>query len=132
MKKLNAISEFSEQRRAFLRQAFREAIARQSVIDANKAFKTAINIPAPRFWVSEVRAAVVVGKLLAGHDPLATMFPEKAEMFREIYRRFTLLRESRPDASIAELMVEIVNSPAPRSYISVSRAQNITRKPKKH
>ena len=131
MKKSNSISEFAEHRRNFLRQAFRQAIARQSVIDANKAFKMAVDTPAPRFWVSEVRAAVVVGKILAGQDPLSSMFPEKAAMFSEIFSRFQKLRAQHPDASIAELMVEIVNAPAPRSYISPSRMRTITRKPKK-
>ena len=49
----------------------------------------------PRFWVSEQRAAGVVGKMLAGHDPTADMYEEKREMYREIFRRFMKLREER-------------------------------------
>ncbi len=125
MKKKNSISDFDREKRAFLLRNFREAIARQSVIDKNKAFHITAQSPTPRFWVSETRAAEVVGKLLAGSDPFARMLPEKIEMYREIFDRFMSLRKNRKDASIAELIFEIVNDEAPRSYLTWQTVRSI-------
>lgn len=125
MRKPKSVAEFSDQRNQFLLKNFREAIAVQSKIDLSNAFKTSTRIPAPRFWVSEQRAAGVVGKMLAGHDPTADMYEEKREMYREIFRRFMKLREERPEESIYQLVFEVVNNPAPRSYISEERARKL-------
>lgn len=53
------------------------------------------------------------------------MTHEKREMYREIYRRFLNNRRSRPADSIADIVFDIVNAPAPRSYLSWQRTKNI-------
>lgn len=123
MRKPNSIPEFGDQRNRFLLESFRASIAAQSRIAVNNAFKTAAGAPAPRFWVSEARAAAVVGKMLSGEDPTLSMYEEKREMYREIFRRFSILRGERPEASIYELVFEVVNQEAPRSYMSWHRAR---------
>lgn len=128
MKKKNSVSDFEEERRRFLLTSFRRAIALQSEIDREKAFRTAADVPAPRFWVSENRAAAVIGKFLAGEDPTLSMLPEKRLMYREIYSRFLRLRAERPSESIAELLFEVVNDSAPRSYMSWQTARTIVYK----
>lgn len=125
MKKRNSTSEFGKERNRFLLQAFRESIAAQSKIAIKNAFKEATEAPPPRFWVSEARAAAVLGKMLAGEDPTADMNLEKREMYQELYARFLELRELYPEASIAELTFRVVNDEAPRSYISWQRARMI-------
>ncbi len=117
MKKKNSTAEFGKERNEFLIRAFRESIAAQSRISINNAFKQAAEVPAPRFWVSEARAAVVLGKMAAGEDPTESMFPEKRDMYREMFARFLELREQYPDTS--------VNDEAPRSYLSWHRARVI-------
>lgn len=131
MKKKKSTFEFERERNLFLLQAFRESIAAQSRISLNKAFKVAAASPAPRFWVSEARAAAVIGKMLAGEDPTAGMQPEKRDMYRELFGRFVRLRESFPDESISELCFRLVNDEAPRSYMSWHRARILIYKEKK-
>ena len=131
MKKPNSNAEFEAHRRKFLIQNFRRAIAAQSQIAVEQTFRQIADAPAPRFWVSEPRAAAVIGKMLHGEDPTPLMYKEKREMYREIFRRFRALRPSRPGVSIAEIIFDIVNSPAPRSYISWHRVRNIIASEKK-
>lgn len=64
MKKQNSISEFTSERNASLLDNFRKNLAAQSRISINTAIKGAAQAPAPRFWVSEQRAAVVIGRML--------------------------------------------------------------------
>lgn len=126
MKKLNSISDFDKERRSFLLRNFREALAVQSEIDKTKAFHTVASAPAPRFWVSETRAADVVGKLLKGKEGvLDKMYPEKQRMYKEIFRRFMEMRQTEPNASIAELIFRIVNDEAPDSYLTVPTVRTI-------
>lgn len=123
MRNKNSTLEFGRERNEFLLRSFRESIAAQSRISIDNAFRQATEKPAPRFWVSEVRAANVIGKMLAGDDPTADMVPEKREMYREMFARFMAMREENPDASIARLCFEVVNDEAPRSYMSWHRAR---------
>jgi len=125
MKKKNSVSDFTSERNRHLVENFRKAIAAQSEISLEKAFHTASEAPAPRFWVSETRAAIVIGKMLAGDDPTVGMSVEKREMYRELFARFLALREVNPDAPVCELAFEVVNQPAPRTYMSCSRARTI-------
>lgn len=125
MKKKNAVSDFASERNRFLLDNFRKAIAAQSKIAVKKAFRTTADAPAPRFWVSESRAAAVIGRMLAGEDVTAGMLPEKKEMYKELYARFLALRESRPGDSIGSLMFDAVNQPAPKTYMSWHRVQYI-------
>lgn len=70
MKKKNSVSEFSSERNLRLLEIFRKHLAARSQDAAEKAFGLAASTPAPRFWVSESRAAAVVGRLLAGRMSL--------------------------------------------------------------
>ena len=125
MKKKNSTSDFSASRSRAMLENFRSAIAAQSKIEIKKAFQTVAEAPAPRFWVSEFRAAAVIGKMLSGNDPTPDMLPEKREMYRELYSRVLVLREANPDRSIYDLVFEAVNQPAPRNYMSPKRVMTI-------
>ena len=125
MKHKNSVSDFTSERNDFLLNRFREELARQSKVSLDRAFKVAADAPAPRFWVSEARAAAVIGHMLRGRDVTASMFGEKKRMYEEIFRRFSILREERPDATIADLAFEVVNQEAPCSYLSEDRARVI-------
>ena len=125
MRKKNSVSEFTSERNLHLLESFRKSIARQSEISLANAFHHASEQPAPRFWVSERRAAIVIGRMLAGETPTLSMNKEKRELYEEIYSRFLELRALRPDESIYSIIFEIVNRPAPRTYISDERARSI-------
>lgn len=119
MKKKNSKCEFSSQRNLQLLQNFRESIARQSKISAKRAFHDAAEAPAPRFWVSEARALRIISFLAKGNlEVLESMLPLKREMYIEIWRRVERLRALCPDKSMGDLVFEVVNNPAPRSYLS--------------
>lgn len=125
MRKKHSTSEFSSQRNMHLLESFRSAIATQSRIETEKIFKTVAKARAPRFWVSEHRAAAIISKMLTGDDPTATMTAEKREMFNEIFKRFVELRPLRPGVSIVGILEEIVEEEAPSNYISWQRVRNI-------
>lgn len=151
MKKKNSISDFTSERNAILLANFHRQLALQSKIDLERAFKEAAERPAPRFWVSETRAAIVLARMLrtfdntvrasrnaslvtgglitlpdpieAADEVVADMYEEKRAMYRELFRRVLKLRTKMPDASLYDLAFEAVNSPAPRSYLSWQRAK---------
>lgn len=125
MRKPNSIPEFADQRSGLLLQNFRESIARQSRISAERAFKEAVEAPAPRFWVSEARATRVIALMLKGEDPTEGMYPEKREMYMEIFRRVRKLKGEEPSRPLGDIVFEIVNSPAPRHYMSWLRAKTL-------
>lgn len=125
MKKKHSISDFSRHRADFLMTAFRDALVSQTRIDRKQIFGETAMTPAPRFWVSENRAAYIVGQYILGNNPLEKMYPEKRRMYEEILRRFFILRADRPLAPMLELVAEIVNSPAPGSFISPARVESI-------
>lgn len=131
MRKINSTAEFEAERRKFLLENFRQVIAGQSRIAAAKAFRATAEMPAPRFWVSEARAAAVIGKMMAGEGCLEGMNKEKREMYREIFRRFSKIRRQSPEMTIADIVFDIVNDTAPKSYISWHRVRSIIYKEKK-
>lgn len=131
MKKINSTAEFEAFRRKFLLENFRRVLASQSQIAIANAFQTTADSPAPRFWVSEARAAAVIGKMLAGEDPTTEMFEAKKEMYREIFRRFAKIRGENPSMSISEIVFEVVNGAAPKSYLSWHRVRSIIYKEQK-
>ena len=131
MRKPNSTAEFEAARRDFLLAQFRQVIAGQSKIAVAKAFRDTASAPAPRFWVSEARAAAVIGKMLTDESYTDSMNEEKREMYREIYRRFIKIRRMCPEMTIADIVFDIVNAEAPKSYLSKDRVRSIIYKAKR-
>ena len=113
---------FTRERNAALLKAYREQIEAVEFVRLNEVGERIVNSPAPRFWVSEERAAAVVSALMRGKPVLETMRPTKREMFEEIHRRVVALRELHPDWSLCLLVFKVVNSPAPKFYMKTSSA----------
>lgn len=80
-------------------------------------------MPSRRFWVSSVRAAVVVSAMMRGEDVLSQMRSTKSEMFREIYKRVVEIREKNPGISILEICENVVQQPAPKIYLTPGSAK---------
>lgn len=118
MRKKNSIPEFSTQRSEVLLENFRKSLARQSKISLAKAFHEAAEAPAPRFWVSEARAANIIAMMLKGEDVTGGMMSKKREMFQEIFNRVKEIKAQNPDWPLGDIVFRVVNSPAPSSYTS--------------
>ena len=131
MKYRGCILEFTHQRNDELMRAFREALDKRPFIDISEVSEVIVNMPCSRFWVSEERAMVVVSAIIKGKPVLDTMRPTKREMFQEIYNRVCLLRQQQPDAPLFDLVMDVVNSPAPKFYMRPRCAMEIIYKIKK-
>jgi hypothetical protein len=122
MKSFGSILAFTRERNAALLKAYRNCVSQACYIRLDEIGDKIVNSPAPRFWVSEERAAAVVSAIMRGKPVLDTMRPSKREMFQEIHRRVVALREQHPDWHLSELVYEVVNSPAPKFYMEASSA----------
>lgn len=122
MKPFGSILAFTRERNAALLEAYREHVNAARFVKLNEIGHKIVNSPAPRFWVSEERAAAVVSALMRGKPVLKSMRPSKREMFEEIHRRVVALKKLHPEWHLCELVYEVVNSPAPKFYMEVSSA----------
>lgn len=111
--------------------AFHKAINKRVFIDISEISSELVNMPCSRFWVSEERAMVVVAALIKGKPVLNSMRPTKREMFVEIYNRVLALKKQYPDTPLLELVVNVVNSPAPKFYMTPRSAMETIYKIKK-
>lgn len=125
MKKQNSVSEFVSERNEVLVNHFHRKLKEGSDATVRRLFHDVAAQPAPRFWVSECRAAVVVMRLLKGEENLEGMYEEKREMYKEIIRRYQELRRLRPDDSVMDIVFDVVNQPAPHSYLSWQRTRTL-------
>ena len=87
-----------------------------------QVFKTVVEMPSARFWISKPRATVVVSRILQG-DTLKYMRPTKREMFFEIHRRVTILRHTHPHWSLPRLVDAVISQPAPKFYLTPASAR---------
>lgn len=119
MKHHGNLSHFIYMRNRELYKAYRHAIANTKAhISLHEICRTAANTPCPRFWVSEERAAIVISNIYKGQYILDNMRPLTREMYIEIFRRVDSLRTSQPDATLYDLVFQVVNSPAPKFYLT--------------
>lgn len=117
MKHFGSYFEYEQERNADLMRAYREDLETCKVIRLPEVWRRIANMPSARFWVSEERATVVVSKMLKGECP-NNMRPLKKEMYLEICRRVKLLLDRQPDMSVFQCCVQVVNSPAPKFYMT--------------
>lgn len=122
MKSLGSILSFTHERNEALLKEYRRQINLVPVILLREVGKKIVDSPAPRFWVSEERAAAVVSAMMRGKPILNSMRSTKREMFEEIYNRVLNLKIIHPDWCLSELVCKVVNSPAPKFYMKPSSA----------
>ena len=124
MKKPGSIFEYEEERNDDLMRCY-EAQRRQNCKrKSHVIYAATVAMPSKRFWVSEERAALVVSSLMRG-DKLEKMGRMKKEMYLEIYRRVLEARKDSPGESIYNLTFDVVNSPAPKFYLTPGSAKVI-------
>lgn len=124
MKKKGACAEFNDQRDRELIRAFNHVFQTNRDISLEDAYFKAPTMAASRFWVSEKRAATVMGAMLRGAS-IAHMNPKKQEMYREIFSRVQKILAEAPGTSITEATFMAVNSEAPEFYLTPKSARVI-------
>ena len=141
MKTLGAKFEYTTERNADLMRVYHEAICLAKQIYMPDVFRTIVNQPSARFWVSEERASVVISSMFRGGG-IGHMTPQKQEMYREIFRRVLDLKRLHPRKRLSQLVCRVVVQPAPKFYLTPGSAQVIvsrvknqwyrTRRPRHH
>lgn len=105
-------------------RAYCKQIEGRDVIVLAEVFRSLVEMPSRRFWVSEERAAIVVSGMMRG-VAIGNMRPQKREMFREIFRRTQALLEECPDLALSEAVARVVRQPAPKFYLTPQSARII-------
>lgn len=122
--------EYAEERINALMREYDQYIASCEYIRMSEVFDHIVNQPCRRFWVSNIRAAVVIARMMKG-DKLKNLRPTKREMFQEIYERVCKLKRLNPTLSLFQLVSEVVTQPAPKFYLTPSSAKIMVYKAKK-
>lgn len=131
MKHKGAKMEYSDERICDLMRAYDEYISSCDYIRMPEVYNTIVNMPSQRFWVSDIRAALVVSAMMRGEAKLDEMWPLKKEMYKEIYRRVLVLRDEHPELSTSELCSIVVAQPAPKFYLTPGSAKMMVCKARK-
>ena len=121
MKKKGATCEFRDQRDNDLYRAYRQQLKTTSFVRLPQLIDRVISSPAERFYVSEERAAIVIGEMLRGRS-IEHMQTQKRRMYDEIFSRFLELMQRRPYLQYNEAVTIVVNQPAPEFYLTVGSA----------
>ena len=131
MKKHNtprAASEYHEERDHDLHLAYKQAVRRKDLTTLGDIIRATVETPAPRFYVSEERAARVVNQWMIHQQQPKKMLPMQRMMYEEIIRRVKQMRQSHPKERLNRLVWEVICQPAPRFYLTEKSAYVILRR----
>lgn len=131
MKKLGAKMEWADERLDDLMKAYYSYIRQVKFINMDDVYKNIVNMPAKRFWVSDIRAALVVAAIIRGENVLENMWPLKREMYTEIYNRVMCLKLKYPDFNVSQLSAMVIAQPAPKFYLTPGSAKMMICKARK-
>lgn len=131
MKHIGSKCEYAEERNNDLMRAYIEELESCDNIVLPQVFSRVVNKPSKRFWVSAERAAIVVSSMMRGNSLNTMQYTTRREMFFEIYRRVSELKEKYPEKSIYELTCQVVLEPAPKFYLTAGSAKVIIHRTKK-
>ncbi|MEG2599572.1 MAG: hypothetical protein RSA66_08870 [Muribaculaceae bacterium] len=123
MKHKGATMEYSKERIDDLMRVYDEYISSCRYIRMSDVYNKIVNMPSVRFWVSDIRAALVVSAIIRGEAELNAMWPMKKKMFAEIHKRVILLLEEKPELSISQSCAIVVAQPAPQFYLTAGSAK---------
>ncbi len=124
MKYNGCTMEYKEARAQDLLRAYREYLHSHTHIAVEDTFRSIVDMPSRRFWVSDTRAAIVISRMMHGDD-LRDMRDTKREMFQEIFCRVQALAltERWQGAHISRLVSHVIGEPAPKFYLSPDSAR---------
>ena len=124
MKKPGSTSDFMAARDRELLDCFKRELMESRGVPLRDMFGRAARRPASRFWVSELRAAEVISRMLRG-ESLDNATPQKRKMYEELMRRVVDWREKHPGHPLSDAVFAAVNSPAPEFYLTDKSAKVI-------
>ena len=124
MKKIGNTSDFISDRNRELHRRFMDVLKNSSCLSLRDMYGAAAKKPASRFWVSESRAAIVVGAMMRGRN-LDKMYAKRREMFQEIFRRVNDKMQADPSLCMTHAVDIVVNEPAPEFYLTSESARSI-------
>ena len=130
MKRPGDLMEFSKERIRDLMRTYDKYVADCDYIRMPDVYCSIVNMPAQRFWVSDIRATKVIYAMMRGMS-LKGMRPLKREMFEEILKRVLELRKNRPELTIKACCSIVVAQPAPKFYLSPGSAKIMVCKARK-
>lgn len=125
MKRAGDKMVFTIERNADVKRAVRAALGRKDVVSMDQACSVAVMMPAQRFWVSEERACAVVSAMMRNISTLDGMRGAKRRMYREIYRRVLMARKQNPEATLVDIVAEVIEQEAPEFYLEPMTARDI-------
>ena len=131
MKHKGALMEYAQERIDDLMRAHDEYISSCRYIRMPEVYSAIVNMPSRRFWVSDIRATLVVSAMMRSEMVLEGMWPLKREMYEEIHRRVIALREEYPHRTVSDLCAMVVQQPAPKFYLTPGSAKMMVCKARK-
>ena len=127
MKKKNCKCEYIDSRNARLRAEYLSRLGTE-VTNTTELFKILAKLPAPRFYINEDRAYVIIKKRMRTGSWGNDMLPTRLKMIKEIARRVVVEMESNYALSLKHAVCKVVNSPAPLFYLSARSIRTIVYK----
>lgn len=77
MKKKGALMEHYQERLDDLMRAYDEYIESCAYIRMHEVYAQIVNMPSKRFWVSDIRASLVISAIIRGEGKLCDMWGDK-------------------------------------------------------
>ena len=112
-------SEFKELRDNEILALYRKYLNESPNIIVSRMLVDIVNSPSSRFWITEQRAAIVLGQMKRG-ETFPDAYPQKRAMYRELYRRAQRIWADNPHLSVYSVASMIVEQPAPSFYMSTT------------
>lgn len=117
MKNFGSVFEYEQERNNNLLRLYHQLISEVKFICSEEIYRKMADSPSDRFWVSEERALIVVLQIMKG-DTLLGMGKNKRDMFFEIYKRATIMKQKYPTLSLTKIIFKVVRQPAPKFYLT--------------
>lgn len=112
------ICDYRDERDRFLLSTKRKLYSMVAHIDTPEILRTLVKMPAPRLWISEQTAEVVVDRMTKGTMDLDRCHKERRRLYEYLFKRYNEERLKRPEEKTSLIIFDIIYSPAPESFIS--------------
>jgi hypothetical protein len=123
-------SEFKEIRDNEILALYRKYLNESPNIVVSRMLNQIVNSPSSRFWITEQRAAIVLGQMMKGEE-FPDAYPQKRAMYKELYRRAQQIWKEHPNMSVYSVAAKVVEQPAPSFYMSTTLCGLIISRAKK-
>jgi hypothetical protein len=114
MKRFNDLQDARDRE---LLSIYRDKLINCATIDLDQICRDIAVTPTSRFWVNE-KIALDEMYYIRKHGCTSRTSETYREMFMEIYKRVCELRLRKPSMSLRDAVERIVQSPAPRFYLT--------------